>query len=319
MSALSTTDMSTQHFISHKGLQATFTLLKSYQELGVLARTYMLREHAAMLEKLRSGADQFANYSQLQKDYIEVLVYVELLDRLCLTIEDLAKLLHALQLDLQAFLQSILTNKSPQNILKQIDTGEWHTILRYAPMDKIAISDDDKLFLSDIRQRNIEKLSTVVELCLHFLKLHWPFFLKHKHGNTILYGLQPTDIKGERSYMVPAVFNQKQPDKMTGILVNYTIYQKWQVLLNGLVQMIQWLVERTIVFIETEGEAFVEYQTYFPLKPGEEARIEGILKVCDAGRKRINVTVKVVATMELDALRKFTDFYRKFDNSLILK
>lgn len=315
----STTDTSAEHFIFRKGLQATFAFLKSYQELGSFARTYMLKEHAAMFEKLRASTDQFANYSQVQKDYIEVLVYVELLDRLCLIIEDLAKLLHALQFDLQAFLQSILTEKNPQNILKQIDAAKWQTILRYAPIDKLGISDNDKLFLSDIRQRNIERLSTVVGLCLDFLKLHWPFFIRHKHGNTILYGLRPTNIKGERSFMVPAVFNQKHPDKMKGILINNTIYQKWQVLLNGLVQMIQWLIERTIVFIETEGESFAEYQTYFPLKPEEEARIERILKLCNVGRKRINVTVNLVATMEQDALQKFTDFYGKFDNSLIHK
>jgi hypothetical protein len=83
--------------------------------------------------------------------------------------------------------------------------------------------------------------------------------------------------------------------------------------------MIQWLVGRTIAFIETEGESFAEYETYFPLKPEEGARIEKILKLYNAGRKRINVTVNLVTTIEQDALQKFTDFYGKFDNSLIHK
>jgi hypothetical protein len=313
------TDLSDQNLILLKRLKPTLAFLKSYQQLGSFARTYMLKEQAEILRKLHAGVDQFENYSQLQKDYVEVLVYVELLERLCLIIEDLSKLLHALQLDLEFFLRSILTDKNPQNILKQIDAAKWQTILRYAPIGELAVSENNKLFLNDIRQRNIERLSTIIELCLNFLKLHWPFFIRHKHGNTILYGLQPTNIKGERSFMVPAVFDRNQPDKMKGFLVNETIYGKWQVFLDGLVQVIQWFVERTIVFIETGNKPFVEYQTCFPLPEEEKARIDGILKLCDADRKRTNVTVNIVATMEPDALQKFTDFYTKFDNSLIHK
>ena len=308
-----------QDFISQRDLVAVLAFLKSYQQLGSLARTFMLKEHSLMLVRLRNGEDQFASYPQKEKDFVEVLVYVELLERLCLIIEDLAKLLHALQFDLERFLRSILTDKNPQNILKEINEPKWHTILCYAPINTLPISGDDKLFLSEIRRKNMERLNIVITLCLDFLKLYWPFFLKHKHGNTILYGLGSAIVNEEQSFMLPAVFNQKHPDKIKGVLVSASIYEKWQLFLNGLVQMTQWIVERTIVFIERGGEHFAEYQTYFSLQQEEREQLEGIVKLCDAGIKRINVIVNINATMEPEFLQKFTDFYKKFDSSLIQK
>jgi hypothetical protein len=277
----------------------------------------MLRQHASMLDSLRAGADQFASYTQQEKDFTEVLVYAELLERICLSIEDLAKLLHALQLDLPSFLESILTNKNPQNILTGLDQAKWHTILRYAAIDDLPISAGDKLFLGDIRRKNIERLDTVIELSLDFLQLHWPFFLRHKHGNTILYGLGSAQINGERSFMLPAVFNRNHPDKMKGILVSESIYKRWQVYLNSLIQFSQRLVDRTIVFIETDGKPFAEYEVYYPLQGSERQQMEQILGTCNANVRRTNVNVNIEATLEPQLLRKFSDFYAKFDHSLI--
>jgi len=317
MQEISLSGSSDQHFIFRKGLQPTLAFLKSYQELGSLVRTYMLKEHDAMFQKLRAGVDHFASYSQQQKDHVEVLIYIELLERLCLIIEDLAKPLYALSSNLETFLESILTSKNPQNILNELDNEKWNTILRYTNIDSLPISGDDKLFLNGIRRRNIERLSTIIGLCIDFLELQWPFFIRHKHGNTILYGLGSADINGVRSFMVPAVFNRKHPDKMKGVFVNESIYQKWQVFLNGLIQMAQWLVERTIVFIETEGKGFAEYDTYFPLQQEEKIRLENILKICNADKKRANVILTVQASIEPQLVQKFNDFYKKFDSLLI--
>ncbi len=308
-----------QHFIFREGLQGTYAFLKSYQGLGSLARTFMLREHAAMLQKLHQGSDQFSNCTQQQKDHFEILIYVELLERLCLLIEDLAKLLHALQFDLKLFLEQILSKENPQNILRAIDTSKWNTILRYAQLDTLAISTDDQLFLSKIRQKNIERLNIFVDLCLDFLELHWPFFIRHKHGNTILYGLGSATINGLRSFMIPAVFNQRHPERIKGILVNGLIFQKWQTFFDGLVLLTQWLVERTIVFIETGGKAFAEYGTYFVLHPEEKSQLEQIVKRCDEGTARANITVTIEASIESQGLKKFSDFYAKFDRCLIKK
>lgn len=305
------------HVIFRDGLQSTLAFLKSYHQLGSFARTFMLREHAAMLDQLHAGTGQFADHSAEQKDFVEVLIYTELLERLCLTIEDIAKLLHALQFDLKLFLESILTNKNPQNILKELDATKWQTILKYAPIDDLPISPDDRLFLTEVRKRSIAQLDKVNALILRFLDLHWPFFVRHKHGNTILYGLSSTQINGERSFLLPAVFNSNHPERMKGILVNPSIFTKWQVFFNGLVQLGQRLVDRTIVFIETDARPFAEHDTFVPLKPEENRRMEQILRVCNANIRRANVTVNLEATMQTDLLQKFLDFYATFDESLI--
>ncbi len=245
--------------LEEMGLMPTVAILKNLFQLGVFSRTFMLKEHDSMLKNLTRGVGRYSKYSIQQREWLESLVYIELLERICFLIEDLAKVINGLNGDLSKFQENLLHSPNPETILSRLNYDSWNKILHYSELKSLPISKQDKQFLKDIRNRSCKQLQAIVEFCLDFFKLHKIFFNKFKHGNSILYGFKKVEINGEPSFLIPAVYNRCTPDKVKPIIVNKTIYEKWKTFNDAIVILIRDLIERTITFIERDCTPFAEY------------------------------------------------------------
>lgn len=300
--------------IEEKGLIPTIAILKNLLQLGVLSRTFMLKEHDLMLRDLTLGVGKYSKYSIQQREWLESLIYIQLLERICFLIEDFAKVINGLNGDLGKFPENLIHNPKPETILSSLNYESWNKILHYAELKSLPISEEDKQFLKDIRNRSCKQLQTIVKFCLDFFKLHKIFFNKFKHGNSIIYGFKKVEINGEPSFLIPAIYNRRQPNKLKPIIINRTIYEKWKTFHDAIVIIIRDLIERTIAFIERDCIPFAEYVVaYCYVNPGEKNRVNKIITKCDSNVVRINIISTIELPVEKKDLKKFTDLYDKFD------
>ena len=299
--------------LEERGLIPTLAILKNLLQLGVISRTFMLKEHDLMLKDIINGVGKYSDYSAEQREWLESLIYIQLLERIFFLIEDFAKVITGLNGDLSEFLKNLIHSPNPEKILGSLDYEKWNRILHYAELENLPITDKDKQFLGDIRSKSCEHLQTIIKFSLDFLGLHKIFFNKFKHGNSIIYGFKKIKINGEPSFLIPAIYNRRTPEKTKPIIINRKIYKKWKTFHDSIVILISDLIERTIAYIERDCRPFAEYVSYCGMKPGEVNRVKKIVTKCDKNVKRINIVSSIELAIDEKKLKKFTDLYNSFD------
>jgi len=299
--------------LKERGLMPNLAILKNLLKLGVVSRTFMLKEHDLILKDIVNGIGKYSDYSTEQREWLESLIYIQLLERIFFLIEDFTKVINGLNGDLCEFLENLIDSPNPEKILRSLDYEKWNRILRYAELENLPISDKDKQFLSDIRNKSCKHLLAIVKFCLDFLNLHKIFFNKFKHGNSIIYGFKKIKINGETSFLIPAIYNRRTPEKTKPIIINRKIYEKWKTFHDSIVILISDLIERTIAYIERDCRPFVEYVSYCGMKPDELNRINKMIAKCDSNVIRINIVTTIKLTIDVKKLKKFTELYDSFD------
>jgi len=280
-------------FIKQQVSIETVILLKNYKSWGLLSRTFMLKEHEKVLQDLLTNQGHFDRYNERQKAFVELSIYLDTLDRLCLLIEDFCSLAYALWDSLLLFPERIISQPNPENILKQFSQDRWFTLLRYAPVDVTAPKLDDRLLLDSVRSRNVTVLMKMVAAIQYFVGLYWLGFTKRKHGNTLLYGFEVNEIRGERALMVPVMYNRKTPSDMRAIIITPTILATWKDLFNSIYQLAEDLIERTIEYAETGGHLVAERVLYFNIAEAESLHLREIIAAHDQKAARITVEASV--------------------------
>ncbi len=290
----------------------TLALLKSYQKWNIGSRTFMLKEHGRMLEDIRANKGNYQNYSQEAKLFLESRIYVELLERLCQVIEDFASIAYALWGELKDIPISLVSQPNPQNIFKQFTPDKWDILLRNAEINLLPISPDEKAVLENVRRRNTDSLDAKVKLIVDFLDLYWVFYTKHKHGNTLMFGFETAEIEGEPTIFVPAFYNKKSLEKVTGILVNYSIYCKWKALFDFIIIISKDIVDITVEFIERGGTPFVVKNIYCELTSEENNTLQSVSDQQNATVTKVNINVKVNSEISPETIKKHLDLYKRF-------
>ncbi len=301
------------HFASSVGKQ-TIVMLMAYHESGVLSRTFMLKEHAKMLEKIRTRKGKYKEYTDSTLLLLESWFYQELIECLCRLIEDFSILCYALWDDLANFPKKVISQPNPKNILDElIDDSHWFTLLRYPDPDSLNFAVDDKAFLKRHYDRNVDIHRNFVKLLKKFIALYWLFYNKRKHGNTLIYGLEKVEISGESTILFPVAYNKKQPDKLKGIPLSYSMYKKNQKLFDTLVILVQDLLMRAILFIERNGVYLIEHVSYYQMKAENKARLSALVDEYDKNVKRSKIKINFKVELETKYLKPFYDFYDDFD------
>jgi len=274
----------------------------------------MLKEHAKMLEKIRKRKDKYQKYTESNLLFLESCVYQELIECLCHLIEDFSTLCYALWDDLANLPKRIILHPNPENILDQlIDDSHWFTLLRYPDTNSLNFTADDKAFLKRHYDRNINVHRNFVKLLKKFIKLYWLFYNKRKHGNTLIYGLEKKEIRGESTIFSPVAYNSKQPDKLKGIPLSYSMYKKNQKLFDYLGILFQGLLMRAILFIERNGVYIIEYASYYQMKDEDKTRLTALIQEYDKNVKRSKIKVNFVLKFDTKYLDPFYNFYDNFD------
>lgn len=301
------------HFASSVGTQ-TITMLMSYHKFGVLSRTFMLKEHAKMLEKIRARKGKYQKYTESNLLFLESCVYQELIECLCHLIEDFSTLCYALWDDLANLPKRIILQPNPENILDElIDDSHWFTLLRYPDPDSLNFAVDDKAFLKRHYDYNVDVHRNFVKLLRKFIDLYWLFYNKRKHGNTLIYGLEKVEIHGESTILIPVVYNSKYPDKLKGIPFSYSMYKKNQKLFNTLAILVRDLLMRAILFIERNGVYIIEHVSYYQMKTEDKARLTALIQEYDKNVKHSKIKVHFKVALDTNYLNPFYNFYDNFD------
>lgn len=301
------------HFASSVGKQ-TITMLMSYHEFGVLSRTFMLKEHAKMLEKIRTRKGKYQKYTENNLLFLESCVYQELIECLCRLIEDFSTLCYALWDDLANLPKRVISQPNPKNILDElIDDSHWFNLLRYPDPASLNFAVDDKAFLKRHYSRNIDVQRNFVKLLKKFLDLYWLFYNKRKHGNTLIYGLEKKEIRGESTIFIPVAYNSRQPDKLKGIPFSYSMYKKDQKLFNTLGILVGDLLMRAILFIERNGVYVIEHVSYYQMKAEDKARLTALIQEYDKNVKHSKIKVHFKVELDTNYLNPFYNFYDNFD------
>lgn len=303
-----------QKFVKEHVGHESVALLKNYLEWGLLSRTFILKEHDVRLQELRRREGHFSSYSEDQLRFIESRIYMEILERICLEIEDFCTICYALWGDLKRVPQSLLEQPTPQKILDEFDEARWHVLLRYTPLDHLDVSSSERALLERVRSQNTEVLQRFVEVLRFFLKLYWLPYTKHKHANTLIYGFQSGSLDDERAVLIPALYNSKDLSQVKGVIVTPSLYEHWKALHDTINQTTRDLIERTIEYIETGGETVTERITYFEVDAEERRELEALIQKTEEGRERVPINIKIEASVGEEILEQHRELLRKLSS-----
>jgi len=291
--------------------ELTIILLKNYLSTGIESRKFYLNELDQTLTKLQNKQDIYKNYSEGTRLLIESRIYIEFLVRICELIEDYTGICSALWGNLKDFPKAILSQKSPETIMKQFSDEKINTLLRYAPFNEIHLAVEEENLIKYIREKNITHIKKNNERLNYFLKLYWTFFVKYKHRNTLLYPFEQKIINGERTVIIPAIYNSKNPSIATPAIVNKRIYEFYKIILDSLLIINKDIIKRTIMYIETGGNLLIEYSWFDKLKKDEEELAIKIIKEHRLNVPSFNINPNVQITIEPKILKKHLDILDK--------
>jgi hypothetical protein len=291
--------------------ELTIILLKNYLNTGIESRKFYLNELDQILTKVQNKQDNYKNYSEGTRLLIESRIYIEFLVRICELIEDYTGICSALWGNLKDFPEVILCQKSPEPIMKQFNGEKLNTLLRYAPFNEICLPVEEENLIKYIREKNITFIKKNNERLNYFLKLYWKFFNKYKHRNTLLYPFEQKTINGERTVIIPAIYNRKNPSIATSAIVNKRIYEFWKTILDVLLIVNKDIIKRTIMYIETGGNLLIEYSWFNKLKKEEKELAIKIIKKHRLDVPSFNINPNIQITVEPKILKKHLDILGK--------
>ena len=291
--------------------ELTIILLKNYLSTGIESRKFYLNELDQILTKLQNKQDNYKNYPEGTRLLIESRIYIEFLVRICELIEDYTGICSALWGNLKDFPEAILLKKCAKNIMKQFTDEKLNILLRYAPLNEIYLPPEEINLIQYIWEKNIKHIKKNNERLNYFLKLYWTFFAKYRHGNTLLYPFEQKIINGERTVIIPAIYNSKNPSKATPVIVNKRIYEFYKIILDNLSMISKDIIERTILYIETGGKLLIEYSWFDKLKKKEKEFAIKIIKKHRLDVPSFNIHPNTQMTVEPKILKKHLDILDK--------
>lgn len=289
----------------------TIILLKNYLKTGIESRKFYLNELDQTLTKLQNKQDNYKNYPKGTRLLIESRIYIEFVVRICELIEDYTGICSALWGNLKDFPKAILSQKSPKPIMKQFTDDKLNILLRYAPLNEINLPLEEINLIQYIREKNIKHIKKNNERLNYFLKLYWKFFNKYKHHNTLIYPFKQKIINGERTVIIPAIYNHKNPSIATPVIVNKRIYEFYKIILDGLTIINKDIIARTIMYIETGGNLLIEYSWFDKLKKEEKELAIKIIKKHRLDVPSFNINPNIQITVEPKILKKHLDILDK--------
>jgi hypothetical protein len=226
---------------------------------------------------------------------------MELLERICLLIEDFCAISEGLCNDIRNLPQILVNHKNPQSFLGKLDDNRWLSILKYSPVDLLPITNEEKTFLKEIRSKNLKVLNNFIILIKKFLELYWLPYTKYKHGNSMIYGFYNNNIGGEKFLVIPVAFNQKNISQSKAIIINSKLYSLWQQIFNTLYIITEDIVQQNIDYAEMGGCPSSENIMYFQMTDEERSLLTQIINKCNSKliRKSIIANVQVDIPMEV--------------------
>jgi len=302
-------------YVDDNDLRLALVFLLGYKEFTLASRSFMLNDHQRELADIQAGTGAYVDLPTTTRQFLEARLYLEMVERITMLVEDLAGMTSAL-LDLPRVLEELINAPSsePGRVLQRLDSTAWSMLMRYRPLDEFDLAEDDLAFVQGIRDRQVARCQDITQLAIEFSDLYWPVFLKHKHGNPLIYGLRPIDIDGEPTFSINALYNRRQPRQTKGALLSQTSYEKLGVLFNALLFLLFQLVERTIDFMRQDGIGLLEGQKLlFPLTEGYLARLQRIADRTSVGARDINATMRV--EIEPSAIERHRRFMSRLDEA----
>lgn len=293
-----------QKFIDEKVSVTSLVFLFHYKEFGLPSRTFMLKEHEAILQKLINCEGHFATYTEDTRVFLESRFYMELLERICLLIEDFCAISEGLCDDMRNLPQTLVNHKSPKNFLEKLDNSRWLKILKYSSLDLLPLSVEEKAYVNEIRNKNLEVLNNFISLINKFLELYWVPYTKYKHGNSLIYGFYHNNIEGEKFLVIPVSFNHKNVSESKAIIANHKIYLLWQQIFNTLYIITEDIIQRNIDYAETGGHPTAEQIIYFQTSAEDRNSLTQIINKCNSNLKRTNIVANVEVKIPLEVIQK---------------
>lgn len=291
----------------------TIILLKNYDSWGVLSRTFMLKQHDEIFQALVKREGKYSTYPEEVCLSLEKAFILEVFERLCLVIEDFCTIASALLQDLGDFPDNILQQPNPQNILNNIKSESWTTLLRYKSLETLTISNEEKEFLTRLREKNISVLQNLIILLRDFVDVYWLPYTKFKHANTLLYSIEKVTIEGQQAIFIPAIYNRKKLEKVSGIIVNDEMLLKWRNLFDALIVLTKDLIQTAIIYITSGEIGFTERTTYCSISDDEHKALEEIIGRNDSERVIVPVDVKISSIIQDSTIQRFKELLKKFD------
>ena len=295
----------------------TLITLKAFRDLNLISRTFMLNEHTKMIPELKNGTHEYKDTPLSMRTFLLSRVYLELFERLCLSIEDLTTMLYALQNDLKDFNTNITNPPKPENILKKLSKERWHKILHYSDLDEHDYLPFERETVANIRDENLKSLEALIECIIQFIEVYWVSFNKLKHGNTLVYGVEQTNIDGVETIIVPVIYNSKNKDKQLVLVLTDDIYVSWQKLFNTIIKLNKSLMEIAIQHIECGGLKFIlNEDLYFPISKERRSEIENILKKYFNSPIRYAVNAQMKIAISNSTWEKHFELQKKIHTTL---
>lgn len=298
-----------------QSLVQSIIVLRSYLRHGINARAFMIAEHSNQLSEIKTGTGRYEDYPPETLLALEQRHYVEVLERLCQMIEDFAIVSRALLLDLSQFPGNITRTVNPQDFIPMSDEN-INTILRYRSIDDFTLSEGQKEFVLKVREQNLRVIQEFQEACRAFLERHWRFYQKHKHGNTLLYGMPVVETHNGRSVLIPAIENQREPERVQLLMVTDSIFKCWSGLFNSTVRLLRDILERNVRYLERGEVGFLEFSNLFPMSKEDSSELKEICAENDSIGSLVDPQTELNLEISEREQRRYDEQYQRIEEFL---
>lgn len=243
---------------SNDATERSYTLMAQYYSDSIPSRMLFL-------EMLDSGKKQLSG-SHEKEQVLSKIVIAHKLRTLCELSDDFATLVYALSTsDLNLFESRMIfqDDQKPGATLSRLASSSdlWITVLRYANLDDLSISEKSRKMLEKIRRMNVEFLKKFTSNLIQFRSAYLTFHNRIKHTNSMFYGCSDGLLPNVEDFLAVLC---KDPDhgNLAVVFINDDIIDLWHCLSSALCFIMQDLLDRAMLVIERKGKLITERRLF---------------------------------------------------------
>ena len=244
-------------------------MLDSYLHKSHAARYFNLEENSKRLEEILKPDGQYAGQPEAMRHFLESRIYLETFEKVCQVAEDFALVARALSKPRNEFARNIRGKANPLKDLPR-ETKDWYTLLNYQPMEAV-LPVELLSRIELIRLKNAEAINQLRARLQAWLtsECHWQIYQSLKHGNSLLYGVKPTQMWNERTFGFATQTDLGKSGRQLLLILNRSIDLYLRTLIEEIITVCVDLVDRSLWSVKN-GFGVLEHS--FLYTPTDEER-----------------------------------------------
>lgn len=216
---------------------------------------------------------------------LKVEIYINLLEEIFKKIELLSNLLDSFsEKTLEHFVKKMITSSGNAEKLNRIDKKSLLNVFKYIDLEQKSIDLDEKKFIEDLRNKNIDFTLEFIQLLKEFRDMYWKKYNKIKHSYTII-----DELKSEGKNFIPIFYNSKDTKDLEYLIIDKEIYLWWMKIYRYVILSIKIFSKINYSFIKRGKRDFIYGSSFRPLSNKEYYHLQSIESRIDEGVEVVHI------------------------------